>query len=185
MTDRHNSPKANAHPGLWLAVLCTQETADRQLMVAQIRQLFAPYGWTGSKPAKWGYLADPRGEHSSSLPWTIAACIGCEVVGSASLVRRDNSEHDCGPWLAGLVVHPDYKKLGIGSILIAEVERHAAHIHRCGHPDMLEGKIYLDTERTINAFDSVAMYARRGWDFLSSEYEHRQDGIVMSKTVTT
>jgi GNAT superfamily N-acetyltransferase len=183
MTGRHNSPKGSVHPDLWLAALCKQEQADRQLMVAQIRQLFQPYGWTGSKPAKWGYLADPRGEHSVSLPWTVVALIGCDVVGSASLVRRDNSELDCGPWLAGLVVHPDYKKQGIGSVLIAEVERHAAHLHRCGHPDMLEGKIYLDTERTINAFDSVAMYARRGWNFLSSEYEHRQDGIVMSKTL--
>jgi GNAT superfamily N-acetyltransferase len=183
MSHQHNGPKASLHPGLRLVALGTQSQDDREVMAAQIRKLFQPYGWTGSNPDKWGALANPRGPIERLLPWTVVALIGCDVVGSASLVRRDHSELNCGPWLAGLVVHPDYKKLGIGSLLIDKVDRHAARLHRYGHEAVREGKIYLDTERTINAFDSVAMYARRGWNFLSSEYEHRQDGIVMSKSV--
>jgi GNAT superfamily N-acetyltransferase len=168
---------------LWLTPFCNYDKDYRQMLAREVRKLFQPYGWTGSNPTKWGYLADPLGEHDYNLPWTTVALINGEVVGSASLVRRDHSGLDCGPWLAGLVVRPDHKKSGIGSFLIREIELHAAYLHRCGHPDLLEGKIYLDTERTINAFDSVAMYARRGWNFLSREYEHRQDGIVMTKSI--
>jgi predicted N-acetyltransferase YhbS len=48
------------------------------------------------------------------------------VVGSGLLVSRELEQyHDLGPWLAGLVVHSDWRGRGVGSMLVRAVEDHA------------------------------------------------------------
>jgi predicted N-acetyltransferase YhbS len=48
------------------------------------------------------------------------------VVGSGLLVARELAQyHDVGPWLAGLIVHSDWRGQGIGSMLVRAIEDQA------------------------------------------------------------
>jgi predicted N-acetyltransferase YhbS len=50
------------------------------------------------------------------------------VVGSGLLVARELDQyHDVGPWLAGLIVHSDWRGQGIGSMLVRAIENQARH----------------------------------------------------------
>jgi len=63
---------------------------------------------------------------------------GGAVVGSGLLVNRELEQHHAvGPWLAGLVVHSDWRGQGVGSMLVRAIERQA---RRNGAP-----RLYLYT----------------------------------------
>lgn len=73
-----------------------------------------------------------------------------QLVGTVCLRKCDMSTHPhLTPWLASLVVHPNYRRQGIGAFLVEEIERRAKEM---GYP-----KLYLFT--TYKA----AWYAKLGW----------------------
>lgn len=52
-----------------------------------------------------------------------------EFIGTVSLRPHDlDSHHHLTPWLASVVVSPDFRRQGIGEKLVAEVEKKAAEM---------------------------------------------------------
>lgn len=50
-------------------------------------------------------------------------------VGTCLFVRQEiDALHDLSPWLAGLVISPDFRRRGLGQALVRAVERHAASV---------------------------------------------------------
>ena len=63
------------------------------------------------------------------------------IVGSGLLVARELDQyHEVGPWLAGLVVHPEWRGQGIGSMLVRAIEEQARR--------NAAGKLHLYTYET-------------------------------------
>lgn len=89
---------------------------------------------------EWGH-ADPGGSLESwtegiasrtrrdSIPTTFIALDGVELMGSVCIVEFDmDTRKDLKPWVAGLLVAPEYRKQGVGSALMKEVMSFAANI---------------------------------------------------------
>jgi GNAT superfamily N-acetyltransferase len=98
----------------------------------------------------------------SAEPAFVARIDGA-AVGSALLVRRElEPAHDLTPWLAGLVVAEPHRGKGIGSALVAAVERRAA---AAGF-----GALYLYT------WEARGFYIGLGWKPVET---FKQDGETM------
>lgn len=82
---------------------------------------------------EWGHH-NPNGTYERTLsrlssrlnrdqvPLAYVAILADRLVGTASLVEHDmDGREDLSPWLAGVFVHPDYRRQGIGSCLVEEV----------------------------------------------------------------
>jgi GNAT superfamily N-acetyltransferase len=58
------------------------------------------------------------------LPLSLVALQNDELVGSVSLIFDDLPEYEhLNPWVAGLLVLPEYRKMGVASYLVREAER--------------------------------------------------------------
>src|SRR5262245_22024143 len=93
--------------------------------VAELRRVafFAGSAYTlaEDREALW-HLAARSGEAEVGF---VAEADGA-VVGSGLLVARELEQyHDVGPWLAGLVVHSDWRGQGVGSMLVRAIEDQA------------------------------------------------------------
>jgi GNAT superfamily N-acetyltransferase len=86
----------------------------------------------------------------ATIPSTVVATDGRELIGSAMLVTHDMSTRkDLSPWLAGVFVKPSYRKSGIATKLIERIEQEAAALET---PVLF---LYTDKESEF--------YSRRGW----------------------
>ena len=86
----------------------------------------------------------------ATIPSTVVATDGRELIGSAMLVTHDMSiRKDLSPWLAGVFVRPSYRKSGIATKLIERIEQEAAALET---PVLF---LYTDKESEF--------YSRRGW----------------------
>lgn len=96
--------------------------------------------------------------HRLEVPTGFVAVLDEVVVGMASLVAHDmEARPELTPWLATVLVAPDYRGRGIGSALS---ERIVAEGRALAFP-----KLYLVT------FDKTSFYARLGWNNLEqTEY---------------
>lgn len=91
----------------------------------------------------------------TTFPTTLVAVEGGRLQGSASLIARDLPEEDLPgfgavtPWLASVLVLPEYRGRGLGSALVEAV---VAHARGLGVP-----RLYLFTE------GQEGFYRRSGW----------------------
>lgn len=96
-----------------------------------------------------------RFQNTSETEWpiTFIAIEGCQCVGTVSIVGNDlKTQNALTPWLASVIVSPEYRKRGIASTLIN---------HACSAAKALGfEKIYLRTEH------AAQYYERLGWVFV-------------------
>ena len=81
--------------------------------------------WNGLVPG-WSYpgaISDLESHHGrGSMPETLVAIAGSEVLGSVSLLAQDLPDlPPYTPWLASLFVAPDHRGRGVGHALVARV----------------------------------------------------------------
>jgi predicted N-acetyltransferase YhbS len=86
--------------------------------------------------------------HPDAIPLSLLALVDGEPVGNVNLIEHDDDTRThLRPWLAALVVVPEYRGRGIGSQLVRELAGSAATL---GY-----SKVYLGT-------DNPGFYARLG-----------------------
>ena len=88
---------------------------------------------------------------SQTLPIVLVACMGDQVVGTASLIADDElpGATEPGPWLAAVFVEGERRGTGIGTALVREMMTRARALQ-------IE-RLYLYTE------NAVAWYQSMGW----------------------
>lgn len=67
--------------------------------------------------------------NDSSLPLTLVALKGTQVIGAVSLYDNDELRTDVTPWLESLVVEKAYQNQGVGKILVEKVKQKARDLH--------------------------------------------------------
>lgn len=126
---------------------------------------------------EWGH-ADPEGTLESwiegiagranrdVIPTTLVALDGDELMGSVCLVESDmDIRKALTPWVAGLLVAPDYRNQGVGTSLM---EHAMAFARELGVP-----KLYLYTAT------AEAMYHRIGWRTIETAHYEGDDVAIM------
>ncbi len=82
------------------------------------------------------------------IPLSLVACVEGKAVGTVNLVENDDDARaHLRPWLAALYVEPEYRRRGVGSALVGELQRRAEA--------MGIGELYLGT-------DNPGFYERLG-----------------------
>lgn len=110
--------------------------------------------WFASKPGHTaeGMLARMRGGRRLELPIGLVAFVDGAPAGTVSLLEQDLEERlDLRPWLAGLLVFPDFRSQGVGTALLRAIMEIGAEI---GFETL-----YLYTEKP-------QFYRRLGWEIL-------------------
>ena len=87
-----------------------------------------------------------------ALPMRFAAIMDGKCAGTIYLCENDLSCRSYTPWLAGLYVDPQYRKMGIGKALISHVREQAKKLGF--------GELYLRTEH------ASGYYKKLGWEFV-------------------
>lgn len=102
----------------------------------------------------------------SAIPLTFTACSESGPMGTASLVLNDIPERqDLSPWLASVYVQAEYRKQGIGSVLVNQVVGKANSLN---HPIL-----YLFT------FDKMKLYWHLDWKTIEQLDYHGHEIIIM------
>ncbi len=82
---------------------------------------------------EWGYLDSEKSVEqimeelgtyvdNTTIPLAIVAKIEGEAIGTASIVKHDMETHThLSPWLAGVYVKGEYRRKGVGSILVKRI----------------------------------------------------------------
>lgn len=112
-------------------------------------------------------------KHSNDdkMPMTFVALAAGKPIGMASLRENDGIQPDLVPWLGSLVVHTDYRKRGVGEMLIQAIKNQASAF---GYD-----KIYL------LAFDLTIpdWYAKLGWQKIGMDSLFNHRVTVMSSSI--
>jgi predicted N-acetyltransferase YhbS len=133
--------------------------------VAQLRieAFFEGSGRTVEEDAA-GLLTLPE----DGLQAALVAELDGRLAGAVLLVHRElDLDSERGPWLAGLVVKPQFRMGGIGSGLVRALETHACSAG-CR-------EVFLYT----HAFE--AFYARLGWEVAERFLQRGEPAVVMSR----
>ncbi|MCW8085596.1 GNAT family N-acetyltransferase [Roseococcus sp. MDT2-1-1] len=102
------------------------------------------------------FRAPPRGPEESFV-----LLLDGQPVGTASLAHDDlETRRDLSPWLAGVVVQPQFRGRGFASALVRRVERFAA----------ASGVQTL----WLYTWTADALYAQLGWEYAGQEFEPKR-----------
>lgn len=112
-----------------------------------------------------------RAVHRDRLPFSLVAFEDTLPVGSVSLVESDLDSHShLSPWVASLVVWPEYRGRGIGWQLMERIEETAR--------DIGFASVYLYT------FSAEGMYKRLGWRSIETVQPKRlPTSVLMTKAL--
>jgi N-acetylglutamate synthase-like GNAT family acetyltransferase len=101
------------------------------------------------------------------IPMTVVALEGGEVRGSASLIEHDmETRMELTPWLAGVYVGEEFRRLGIGARLVRGIMSDAAKLN--------VPLLYLYT------LHSEQWYASLGWTLLERTTYRGYDCVIMT-----
>jgi predicted N-acetyltransferase YhbS len=129
---------------------------------------------------EWGYLrpGDTLEKRTArlagmsnrgSIPLTVVALEGEEVLGSASLIEHDmDTRMELTPWLAGVFVGEAYRRRGIGAELVRHVMVEASKL-----------KVPLLYLYTVH---SEKFYAALGWQLQERTSYREQTVVIMTYT---
>lgn len=122
--------------------------------------------WFASKPGHTleGMIARMRGGKADRVPIGLIAFVDGEPAGTVSLVEEDLQEYaHCRPWLAGLLVFPEFRGKGVAGALI----------------EALMEATRAAGEREAFLYTSIpALYEKFGWTIYGS-IESEPDSVVM------
>ena len=125
--------------------------------------------WTEVEGASVGTLTVSLRAHltTDQIPMTLVASLERSPVGTATLLAHDVETEewpDLTPWLAAVYVMPEYRRRGVGAVLVNAMVEKAASLG--------VAVLYLST---VGRED---FYARLGWQVI-----HRcEDKVVMSRS---
>lgn len=106
------------------------------------------------------------------LPIAWIAHADRQLLGTAALRVHDlEGREDLSPWLGGVFVGSQFRRLGIGAALCATVEEEAR--------SRGTGTLYLFT------LDKQAWYSRLGWSLFAPCVWHQRPGDIMCKSLQT
>ena len=106
------------------------------------------------------------------IPLTVVALQNGELLGSASLVRNDmETRPELTPWLAGVLVAPEYRRRGVGAELVRRVMAEAA--------TQKIPILYLYTVHSENFYDNL------GWSLQEHTGYREQNVAIMTYYPTT
>lgn len=117
---------------------------DKWPRLVQLMQDVWPdwYGPNGQGDA----LSDLRDRAGPPRPQGWAACVNAEPIATVALYDTSyGAQGDEGPWLTGLVTHPDHRGAGIASALVCHVE------------SACDQHIFTTTR------EATPLFIRRGW----------------------
>ena len=80
--------------------------------------------WFASKPGHTleGMIARMRGGKADRVPIGLIAFVDGEPAGTVSLLEEDLQEYaHCRPWLAGLLVFPEFRNKGVAGALVEKL----------------------------------------------------------------
>lgn len=105
-----------------------------------------------------------------TVPTTVIATQDGILLGSAMLVDHDMSTRpDISPWLAGVLVKPEFRRRGIATRLIERIEQEATSF---GIPTL---HLYTDT--------ASRFYAKRGWSWVEDCAYRNVRVTIMRRTL--
>lgn len=99
----------------------------------------------------------------NSIPLSLVALLNDKVVGTINFIENDDNDRpELSPWLAALIVKPNIRKKGIGSLLVNKLLEIAK--------EMKISKLYLGT-------DNPGFYENLG----AKKYEEKRPGFFIMK----
>lgn len=132
---------------------------------------------------EWGHLTPDRTleeweqqlaqrSQVDRIPLTVVAFVKDQAVGLASLVEYDmDTRKDLSPWLAGVLVHPKYRRCGYGASLVTAIEEQAKTLG--------VENLYLYTN------SAQGLYTKLGWGEIGREPYRGREVVIMSKVLAT
>lgn len=126
---------------------------------------------------QWGYLnpgatVETRIEKmqrylkGAAIPAMYICVDGAHLAGTAALVESDMDSHpELSPWLASVYVNPEYRKRGVGAMLVKHIVNHAK--------EQGIGTLYLFTP------DQAKFYQSMGWEFIAQESYRGGEATLM------
>ena len=159
--------------------LVIENVADRPELIEPLGELrWYEMGPDAGLDRRADWIAATARESGHRLPATFAAVNSTgDVVGGVGLAEHDWSDvlPQATPWIIGMVVHPGFRRRGIGQALLARLERWSV--------DLGADHIWVGTERE----PAVPFYQSCGWTVDQAATAAAADirrGTVLVKTIS-
>ena len=150
--------------------------ADHPEAIPILKELFETewepyYGPKGPGDAKSDII---KSSNRHELPIALVGIIDGKICGTAALKMESVTTYpDFYPWLAALLVVPDYRNTGIGEKLIASIE---ALAKRLGYI-----KIYVGTGEKSGM--SIATLNKRNWKYVNKNIYFAYETSIYMKSL--